>query len=500
MSAAVSLQTSDVLESLARDRFGVRAFRPGQRALIDAVLAKQDALGILPTGGGKSLCYQLPALLLPRPTVVVSPLIALMKDQRDHMVRAHVDAAELDSTLSVEEERACEVEIRHGDHPLIYVTPERLQNPECIAMLRERGVALVAVDEAHCVSQWGHDFRPAYLAIRDAVEKLGRPPILALTATATPETIADIEQQLGMRNPKVVHPSVSRENLAFRVERTVNEMSKRTTLMRLLDEETGTGIVYVATVKMADELFAWMSALRVEVGRYHAKMRPHEREESRHRFMDGTVRVMIATKAFGMGVDKPDIRWVVHHQFPDSIESYVQEAGRAGRDGRAARCVLLYRLEDRRVQTYFLAGKYPSKGDVLKVHQAMREGAKTIAEIASKSGVGRRRTQTIVVHLAQLGIAQASDDPVEVQRIVREYQLRSERDRKKLAAMMHYAQTSECRARVLLEYLGEASAGGCGRCDNCAGSRSIHTCYPGVDSMTNPSTSGPPTRSTTSAR
>jgi len=454
MSAATSLRTSsDAIETLAHDRFGVRAFRPGQRALVDAVLAGRDALGILPTGGGKSLCYQLPALMLPKPVVVVSPLIALMKDQRDHMIRAHVDAAELDSSLSIEEERACEVEIRHGDHPLIYVTPERLQNPECIAILRERGVALVAVDEAHCVSQWGHDFRPAYLAIRSAVEALGRPPILALTATATPETRSDIVQQLGLRDPCVVHPTVARDNLAFRVERTVNEMAKRVALSRLLDEETGAGIVYVATVKMADELFAWMANLHVEVGRYHAKMRPHEREASRLRFMDGTVRVMIATKAFGMGVDKPDIRWIAHHQFPDSIESYFQEAGRAGRDGRTARCVLLYRLEDRRVQTYFLAGKYPRKSDVEKVSAAMRDGKKP-----TECGVGRRRVEAILAHLRGR----------DVESTMRDFDERGKRDRKKLEAMMHYAQARECRERLMLEYLGETTNGGCGRCDNCA--------------------------------
>jgi ATP-dependent DNA helicase RecQ len=405
--------------SLPVQRFGVTAFRPGQRELIDAVLAGRDALGILPTGAGKSLAYQLPALVLPKPTVVVSPLIALTKDQRDHLARAHVDAAELDSTLHADEARRAEREIRAGAHPIVYVTPERLATDACIAMLAARGVSLIAVDEAHCISQWGHDFRPAYQAIARAAERLGRPPILALTATATKETADDIALALGLRVPVVVRTSMARPNLAFEVRRTVNEMAKRVALVQLFEEaQPGSGIVYAATTKMVDELFAWTSALGVPVARYHAKMGAAAREESRARFMDGTVRVIIATKAFGMGIDKRDVRFVVHHQFPDSIETYWQEAGRAGRDGKRARCVLLYRLEDKRVQDYFIAKSFP--------RAFARSANATPAEIATWKARARER----------------------------------------LAALMHYAQSTTCRVQTLLGHFGEHLAG-CQQCDLC---------------------------------
>ncbi len=355
------------LEGLAAHRFGLTRFRPGQRELLEAVLAGQDALGVLPTGGGKSLVYQLAALFFEQPVVVVSPLLALMKDQVEHLARAHVRAVQLDSTLSAEDERSARARIRRGEHDLVYVTPERLATRACLAELREAGVSLLAIDEAHCVTSWGHDFRPAYLRIAEAAAALGRPPIVALTATATPETCRDIERELGLRAPRVVRTSMMRPNLHFEVSRTVNDAAKRSALLRVLAQVRGVVLVYTATVKTADALFAWLGALREPVARYHAKMTPTEREASRARFMSGAVRVMVATKAFGMGIDKPDIRAVVHYEAPDSLESYVQEAGRAGRDGEEARAVLLYRHEDRRVQQFFAAKKYASAKEVQKV-------------------------------------------------------------------------------------------------------------------------------------
>ncbi len=482
------------LDEVAVARFGIRALRAEQRALIEAVLSRKDAVGVLPTGSGKSLTYQLPALLLGKPVVVVSPLIALMKDQCDHLARARIDAAELDSTLTASEEREVEREVRAGQHPIVYVTPERLRTPECIAMLRAKGVGLIAVDEAHCVAAWGHDFRPAYLGIAATRDALGaggdRIPMLALTATATEETVKEVVASLGMRAPRVVRGSVVREGLVFEVERTVNEMAKRVALVRLVEEESpkgGVGIVYAATVKSADALFAWFTALRVPVAKYHAKMSPRAREASRAMFMNGTVRVMVATKAFGMGIDKPDVRFVAHHQIPDSLESYVQEAGRAGRDGESARCVLLYRLEDRRLQEFFLRQKTPARRAVAAVLDALTGAGGAgervdVAGIAEGTAMSKRKVDAIVGHLAELGFVEVGDgaDAGIVLRVglgsadalgatVTADEVRHQRAEARLAAMTHYAQRTDCRVRALAEYFGEQGRAACGRCDVCRG-------------------------------
>ena len=360
------------IEREARKRFGIKRFRSGQREVLEEVFRGRSALGLMPTGSGKSLTYQLPAVFLPKPVVVVSPLIALMQDQQERAEDAHMVVERMDSTMTAKEERRAEEEIDTGKAQLIYVTPERLENREFLAELNEAGgISLLVVDEAHCISQWGHDFRPAYLGIGDARKALGMPPVLALTATATPEVVKEILENLRAEDAKVVNTGTERANLHFSVHPTVNTDAKLARVTEMLAGEKGTGIIYTSSVRSANELHDWLKEHGISVGHYHGKMKARDREEVQAAFMRGEHRVMIATKAFGLGIDKADIRFVYHFEFPDSLETYYQEAGRAGRDGLPSRAVLLYRLEDKRIQSFFLAGRYPKVPEVRKVLEAM---------------------------------------------------------------------------------------------------------------------------------
>ncbi len=345
-------------------------------------------------------------------------------------------------------------------------------------MLAARGVSLLAVDEAHCISQWGHDFRPAYLGLRYARERLGNPPVIALTATATGDVIEDILKQLNVPDALVVNTGTERENLQFSVFHTVNAESKQAKIASLLAQEEGTGIIYTASVKTANELYEWLTIEGISVGRYHGRMRVRERERMQSDFMRGDIKVMVATKAFGLGIDKPDIRFVYHYEFPDSLETYYQEAGRAGRDGKPARAVLLYRLEDSRIQKFFQIGRYPSQKECRSVYESLaQEGPMPTSELHQRSSVPLRRLQVILYLLREAGLVErrmrgytrtgreARDRDFD--RLVAGFEERSGSDRDRLDEMMHYAQAAGCRKQILREYFGEPAGDPCGGCDNC---------------------------------
>jgi ATP-dependent DNA helicase RecQ len=358
--------------AVLRSTFGYPEFRPGQERAVESVLAGNDTLVILPTGGGKSLCYQVPALLLPGLTVVVSPLISLMKDQVDALVARGVPAAFVNSTLTSGEVGDRMARALRGDIKLLYMAPERFEVRGTAESLRRAGVSLLAIDEAHCISQWGHDFRPSYLRMRAVRDALGDPPTIALTATATPAVRRDIGRQLMLRDPRLVLTGFDRTNLTYSVVPARNDAEKDRLLAQLLHEREGLAVIYASTRRAVERIANMLEREGIPTAAYHAGLDDTHRHEVQEAFMREDVRAIVATNAFGMGIDKPNVRIVVHHAMPGTLEAYYQEAGRAGRDGLPSEAILLHAFPDRFTHEFFINGAYPQRELVQRVYAALQ--------------------------------------------------------------------------------------------------------------------------------
>lgn len=510
--------------SSLREHFGFAEFREGQGEVIAAILAGKDAVVVMPTGSGKSLCYQLPALMSEGATVVVSPLIALMKDQVDALRARQLPATFINSSLAEREQWSRIDRLRRGEFKLVYVAPERFRSSRFLEALQSINVSLFAVDEAHCISTWGHDFRPDYLRLKSVVSALNRDArtqTIALTATATPYVRSDIIQQLGLSKPETFVSGFDRPNLSIEVVHTEKEREKLAHIKRLAKKHDGSGIIYAATRKAVEQVTAQLQAQGLTVSAYHAGMSDGLRIKAQDDFMTGRTQMIVATNAFGMGIDKPDIRFVAHYQMPGSIEAYYQEIGRAGRDGLPSACVLLFNYADKNTHDFFIDGSYPSADTVRAVYQTLvATGLKRIelsaTEIAKRTGTrNEMAVQSALYLLERAGHIQrlansrspggptgpapwelpagstaaaatqsTKEKPGRGARAIlmldeapatklnvapADVERRAAQERRKLREMIEFCYTEYCYRAQILDYFGDRHhARECGTCGNCA--------------------------------
>jgi ATP-dependent DNA helicase RecQ len=473
------------VRKVARERLGFEDLRGGQEEVIRLVLEGHDVLSVMPTGSGKSAIYQIVGAMVGGATVVVSPLIALQKDQVESIGESRLPAAAvINSTISAGERRAAFEKLRAGKLEYLFLAPEQLANEETLAEVRGGKVSLFVVDEAHCVSEWGHDFRPDYGRLGAMIEAVGGERgvrVLALTATASPSVREDVVKRLKMKRARTVVWGFDRPNIYLEIERCPDEETKKRLIVDRVRDGEKPMIVYAGTHAHAEEIVGMLGEQNVEVACYHGGMKKDARTEAQDRFMTGGCDIVVATNAFGMGVDKADVRTVIHYDVSESLDSYYQEVGRAGRDGEPARALMLYRPEDLGMRRAMASQGMITEEHVGEVIAALEEagGAGTAGEIAEGSEISEGKVEKVLNRLAEAGVvkvgptgeAVAKSGKVDVKQVaegaVREQELYREYRRARVELIKEYAETEECRRKFVLNYFGEEYAGLCGACDNC---------------------------------
>lgn len=477
-------------KQVLKEVFGFDDFRKGQEEIIDSLLAGKDCLAVMPTGQGKSLCYQLPAIMSEGTAVVISPLISLMKDQIDSLTSKNISATFINSSLKASDVNARLLGMKYNKFKIVYIAPERFYNNEFLDLFKNLNISLFVIDEAHCISQWGHDFRPAYTYLKKVIANIeNKPPVFACTATATEVVQKDIAHNLNFSEYDKHVYGFMRPNLSFNIVDADN-FTKPSIILDYI-EKYGKGIIYCSTRKAVDSLSEILTDEKVAYKKYHAGLGDARRKKAQEDFMNGKAGIIVATNAFGMGIDRPDVRFVIHYQIPGSLEAYYQEAGRAGRDGKPSECVLLYDSYDENVQRFFIQGNNPSLKTFKELHETIKYYASAPNEITFPSDLKRRTNiRNSMEFYTALNILRKSE-VIERVKIVgkREqgiilkkkgslYELlnidelgkKRDNDFKKFELMVNYVNNSrECRQKLICSYFGERSAKGCQNCDNCKG-------------------------------